>query len=616
MTTKPLIIFISLLVALSTNTFAQEKKIVKSKLEEATVFFQGAELIHTASSLLAKGENEIYIEGLSPNIDKNSLKIKTTNNVIVSASEFSVDFLSSAKNTNALANKLKDSIDMYQKKLDAIATEIKINTDLIGLLKKGTDKNVSGSEKGLGIDELVKTMEYYKTKAAELENTLSLSKKKEADYQQSIQRLQKQYEQESLKNNKTAGILKLTLSSPLAANTNFTISYFTPAAAWVPYYDINITSTDKPIAILAKSKVRQTTGLDWEKVKLTLSTSLPGNGKVAPLFQTWFLNYVQMSQRNAPSPAAEYAMQNSYSYKRDTTDDSRYLAFGNNKESGIKIRGASTINEKQNPLYVVNGEVVDQDYFSSLSPDMIKDVTVLKDPSSASIYGSRASNGVVVVTLKDSMDDYVTQSENELNMTFNIDMPYTIPGNGKEQNIDLQTKEAYAEYKYYSAPRLDSETYLLAEISDWQKLSLLSGNANITYDGTYVGESFIDAASTKDKLTLTLGTDKRVAVKREKMQDFSSTKFLGNDVRQVFTYKITVKNNQNKPVKMVLKDQYPISNQKNIEVELLTKDTTPWTVNKTDIGVITWEEELSPGQTKVYQISYSVKYPKGSNLNL
>ena len=67
---------------------------------------------------------------------------------------------------------------------------------------------------------------------------------------------------------------------------------------------------------------------------------------------------------------------------------------------------------------------------------------------------------------------------------------------------------------------------------------------------------------------------------------------------------------------MVLKDQYPISTQKNIEVELISKDTTPWTANKEDMGVITWEEELKPGETKVYQISYSVKYPKGSNLNL
>lgn len=609
---KTKLLTIILLICFSYYGFAQDKKTIKSKLNEATVFFQGAELTHSASYSLAKGENEIYIEGLSPNIDKNSLKIKTTNGVIVSAYEFSVDFLTETKALSTVAKKLQDSIDYYQKKLEQVNTDINITTNLIQLLQKGTDKNVAGSEKGLGIDELVKTMDYYKTKSAELQTTQAANNKRKSECDIAIARLNKQLNQESLKNNKTAGILKLNLSSPLANTCSFIISYYTSAANWVPYYDINIESTEKPIKIVAKSKVRQTTGLDWEKVNLTLSTATPSNGKVAPLFNAWFLeNY-----RPQPRASAGMAMQNSYSYAKKEFNNLNIQAVA--EESipigDMKIRGSSSVTES--PLYIVDGIAVDEDYVQSLDPNAIKNVDVLKDTNSTAIYGSRAANGVIVVTLKSSMDDFITQKENELNMVYNIDMPYTIPGNGKEQTIDLQTKETSAEYKYYCAPKLDTETYLLAEIPDWQKLNLLSGKANITYDGTYVGETFLDARSTHEKLTLTLGTDKRVPVKREKMQDYSSTKFLGNDTKQVFTYKLTVKNNQNKPVKMVLKDQYPISTQKNIEVELLTKDITPWTANKEDVGVITWEEELKAGETKVYQISYSVKYPKGTRLNL
>lgn len=609
---KTKLLTIILLICFSYYGFAQDKKTIKSKLNDATVFFQGAELTHSASYSLAKGENEIYIEGLSPNIDKNSLKIKTTNGVIVSAYEFSVDFLTETKALSTVAKKLQDSVDYYQKKLEQVNTDINITTNLIQLLQKGTDKNVAGSEKGLGIDELVKTMDYYKTKSAELQTTQAANNKRKSECDIAIARLNKQLNQESLKNNKTAGILKLNLSSPLANTCSFIISYYTSAANWVPYYDINIESTEKPIKIVAKSKVRQTTGLDWEKVNLTLSTATPSNGKVAPLFNAWFLeNYRPQSRASAGM-----AMQNSYSYAKKEFNNLNIQAVA--EESipigDMKIRGSSSVTES--PLYIVDGIAVDEDYVQSLDPNAIKNVDVLKDTNSTAIYGSRAANGVVVVTLKSSMDDFITQKENELNMVYNIDMPYTIPGNGKEQTIDLQTKETSAEYKYYCAPKLDTETYLLAEISDWQKLNLLSGKANITYDGTYVGETFLDARSTHEKLTLTLGTDKRVPVKREKMQDYSSTKFLGNDTKQIFTYKLTVKNNQNKPVKMVLKDQYPISTQKNIEVELLTKDTTPWTANKEDVGVITWEEELKAGETKVYQISYSVKYPKGTRLNL
>jgi len=613
MKAKLLSITAILLTVTSLCGYAQDKKTVKSKLNEATVFFQGAELIHSAASSLTKGENEIYIEGLSPSIDHNSLKIKTTNGVIVSTYEFSVDFLSEVKTSNAAIRRLNDSIEFHEKKLGVINTDINITQNLIELLQKGTDKNVSGSEKGLGIDELVKTMDYYKTKSLELQNTQAANTKKKNESETSISRLKRQLSQESLKNNKTSGVLKLTLSSPAPANCEFTISYYTAAASWTPYYDINIASTEKPIVIAAKSRVSQTTGMDWEKVKLTLSTATPSNGKVAPLFNTWFLDFHRPNITQALSGrVAGVAAQNSFSYKQK--DAVKTEAESDSKE--FWIRGTSTFGANNDALVLVDGKEVDADYFSSLDTDKIKDFKVLKDASATALYGARGANGVILITLKNSMDDFITQSENELNMVYNIDMPYTIPGNGKEQSIDLQTKETDAEYKYYCAPKLDTETYLLAEISDWEKLKLLSGKANITYDGTYVGESFIDARSTHEKLTLTLGTDKRVSVKREKMQDFSSTKFLGSDTKQVFTYKLTVRNSQSKPVKMVLKDQYPISMQKNIEVELLTKDTTPWTANKEELGVITWEEDLKAGETKVYQISYSAKYPKGTNINL
>jgi hypothetical protein len=110
--------------------------------------------------------------------------------------------------------------------------------------------------------------------------------------------------------------------------------------------------------------------------------------------------------------------------------------------------------------------------------------------------------------------------------------------------------------------------------------------------------------------------DKRVPVKREKLTDFSSTKFVGSDTKQVFTYQLTVRNNQNVPITMSLKDQYPISTLKEIEAELLTKETTSWSFNNTDVGVITWDFELQPGEQKIFKIAYSVKYPKGRKVNL
>ena len=532
------------------HAIAMDNKMIQSKIEEVTVFFQGAELVHTANTTLQKGINEVWVTGLSPNIDRNSVKVKTTNGVLVSSFEFSVDYLTE-KTLSANAQKIQDAVKEQQKLLELLQTEIKINTGQLNILQKSVEKNTSGSKNGLSIDDLIKTMDYYKTKASELEKALADGKEKEAEARKRLQELKSQLEQESLKNNRTSGVLKLNLTSPANGNCNFTISYYTASAGWTPYYDINVAAAHQPVKIASKAKVRQVTGIDWEKVRITLSTSIPSAGKVAPLFNTWFLQYIDNTPR--PSMRMDAMAQNSFSYAKAAKEMDSFA---------------------------------DEEIIESEEP-------------------------MVLLT----MDDYVTQSENQLNLIFNIDLPYSIPGNGKEQAIELINQEVNASFKYYCAPKLDAETYLLAEIADWEKLNLLSGSANVTYDGTYVGETYIDAASTQQYLTLTLGNDKRIAVKREKMKEYSSTGLFGNDVKQEFAFLMTVRNNRNEAARMVLKDQYPVSTLKDITVEL-SKDTTPPTVNKTDLGVVTWEYDMQPGETRTFKLVYVVKYPKGRKLNL
>ncbi len=595
-----------------TSVSAQEAKPINTKVAEATVFMQGAELLHTAQARLEKGAGEITLEGLSPNIDRNSLRINIGGSVVISSYEYSIDYLSAGRKSPAALQWMLDSINFYKAEQSRATIEMNVNNGLKGYLETGIAKNVSGSEAGLGIDELRKTMDYYKSKSEEIQNRAVALQKKQGVLQVNINRLQNQYNQESGLGNKTSGVLKISLTAPAAGTFPVRVTYYTAAAAWGPYYEINIASTDKPIKIAAKSKVVQSTGLDWENVRLTLSTAVPSTGKVAPLFSAWMLRQQQLDygSRALEGKLAGVAAQNSYSYESDVAlEEVVVVGYGTRSKDGKTEAPAE-------PLVVIDGRVASQDELSGIDPALIRDMSVLKDSAATAIYGSQAAGGVIVVTLKSSMDDFITVEDNALNVVYNIDLPYSIPGNGKPQNIDLTTKETTAEYKYYCAPKLDPATYLLAEISDWQSLGLLSGTANITYAGTYIGETYIDASSTQEKLSLTLGADKRVSVTRELQREMSSSKAVGSDVQKVYTYKMTVRNNQSQPVKMVLKDQYPISTAKNIVVVLNVKETTPWTANKEDLGVITWEQELAPGETRTYRISYSVKHPQGMLLNL
>lgn len=70
------------------------------------------------------------------------------------------------------------------------------------------------------------------------------------------------------------------------------------------------------------------------------------------------------------------------------------------KDVQIRIRGMASLSESTQPLYVINGKVSDAKGFGKLNPNSIESINVLKDTSATAIYGSKASNGVIVITTK------------------------------------------------------------------------------------------------------------------------------------------------------------------------------------------------------------------------
>ena len=69
------------------------------------------------------------------------------------------------------------------------------------------------------------------------------------------------------------------------------------------------------------------------------------------------------------------------------------------KGMGFRIRGAASINGGSSPLFVVDGIPINMD-LSSINPDEIETFSILKDAAATSLYGSRAANGVVLITTK------------------------------------------------------------------------------------------------------------------------------------------------------------------------------------------------------------------------
>ena len=211
----------------------------------------------------------------------------------------------------------------------------------------------------------------------------------------------------------------------------------------------------------------------------------------------------------------------------------------------------------------------------------------------------------------ETVDQYTSTVQTSLNTEFAIGLPYTVPSSQKPTLVDIRNHEVKADYFYSVAPKLDRDAFLLANATGWEEFSLLPGQANVFFEGTFVGTSYIDPNSTKDTLAISLGRDKRIVVTREKLKDFTSKKLIGTNRKESYAYEISVRNTKNEPVKIKVEDQVPVSSNSQIEVTVIDVGGANY---KKDTGKLVWELSLQPNETKNVVYKFEVKYPKDKSI--
>jgi TonB-linked SusC/RagA family outer membrane protein len=103
----------------------------------------------------------------------------------------------------------------------------------------------------------------------------------------------------------------------------------------------------------------------------------------------------------------------------------------------IRIRGQLSVSAGSDPLYVVDGFPITGS-IGAMNPDEIEDISILKDASSTSLYGSRAANGVVLITTKKGKGAGMTVSFNAFTGTQNVPM---------KGRLDMMNAEEFAQFK-------------------------------------------------------------------------------------------------------------------------------------------------------------------------
>ncbi|TXH28231.1 MAG: mucoidy inhibitor MuiA family protein [Elusimicrobia bacterium] len=190
---------------------------------------------------------------------------------------------------------------------------------------------------------------------------------------------------------------------------------------------------------------------------------------------------------------------------------------------------------------------------------------------------------------------------------FVIETPFTIPSDGVPHTVGVKNHSIAASYKHYATPKLDKDAFLYARTTGWEDLNLLPGEANVFFEGTFVGQSYLQLDMPKDTLDISLGRDKGVVVERVKRKASNEKAVIGGSRTVTIGWDLTVRNTKGTSVDLEVRDQHPMSPQSEIEVKLVEKGGAA--VNENN-GMLIWNINLAAKETKKLGFAYTVKHPK------
>jgi uncharacterized protein (TIGR02231 family) len=203
-------------------------------------------------------------------------------------------------------------------------------------------------------------------------------------------------------------------------------------------------------------------------------------------------------------------------------------------------------------------------------------------------------------------DGVAALQHSAVNIEFAVTSPYTIPGDNIPHQVDLTVSNLNAEYAYSAVPKLDKDAFVTAKVSGNDLVNQVSGEANVYFDGTFVGKTYING-TTSDSMLISLGRDKRIQIQRTQLKDFSSKTFTGGNRKELNTWEISLRNTRKEPLTIIVEDQVPVSTDKEIEVKLVNAGNAAY---DEATGKLTWIIRLEPEQSQAVKFSFEVKYPK------
>jgi uncharacterized protein (TIGR02231 family) len=274
------------LLLLALRLPAQEPVDAKSKITQATVFLQSAQLTREAQLQVKQGDNVFRFQGLETSIDPQSIQAAAPEIVLINSVKHEVNYqteLPTSPEYRAIADSIKLTTDAITRTNSANgvleAEKTLLNQNLA----------IGSKEKGLTTETLQKMADFYRSRMTYIQEEQFKQSITLRELNKTLARLNQQLGTLQGRSSKPSNDIILHLKSDYARSVTVLLRYVISGASWQPSYDLRATDLTKPVRLDYRAEVFQSTGNDWENVQLTLSTGNPNLGGTKPELSQWNL---------------------------------------------------------------------------------------------------------------------------------------------------------------------------------------------------------------------------------------------------------------------------------------------------------------------------------------
>ncbi|MEO0044391.1 MAG: hypothetical protein RL329_3839 [Bacteroidota bacterium] len=627
-----------------TALLAQQK--IDARIEHVTVFMNGAQVTRMANAVLPVGKSEVILRGLTPSLDPQSVTVKGEGDFTIVSVKTQLNYLEEQHRKDTIVTLENETAQLF-KQLEDAQNKLSVLAQEEYILNSNKSQIIGIQNNPNKTDDLKALLDFQKTRLTEVLTQKTEINRAVTKTQQRRNQITQQLSELNVRKNTTTAEVVITVFTKTAVSGRFLMEYIVPNTSWYPIYDLRVQDVNTPMTAQMKGKVRQNSGEDWKEVQLTLSTGEPKRTGIKPELGTWMMGSGGASTYwgRQINVLADFQIQRQATQQNKIAglirDDhgqaligASVLITGTNRGSITDVDGKFNLDINPNDKYLTvqfvgyesqtipisnNGTFMDVllKESSVLHGVVVTSTGISRDilrANPSGYLGINASSTTSKLDWSKQATLNVAEKTQSTSTTYDIELPYSVPTDNKEYQVEIKEITLAAFYEYSCAPKLETDVFLTAHLTDWEPYNLPEGEANLYFEGTFLGKSVLQTQSTQDTLKISMGRDKNIVVKRVKQKELTTKKgvFSGKKTESR-TYEIVVKNKKKIAISLNIEDQVPIATDKQIEVQYSFSDAP--VVDK-NTGRLTWKLQLKPLEDKKLQISYSVKHPAEWQVNM